>query len=83
MRRKPLVLRVPKSAAYAIGYLAEAWLTLTQTGASFPAKKSRKPSAPAGCAIRDVLPPSLGFDASIVSMPASRRHWRGTKRPAG
>lgn len=63
MRRKPLVLRVPKSAAYGIGYLADAWSTLTRR----PGIVSRDKIAEAACArwVCDSRRASaeLGFDA--------------------
>jgi dihydroflavonol-4-reductase len=46
VRRKRLVLRVPVSAAYGIGYLAEIWSTLTRK----PAMVSREKIAEALCA---------------------------------
>ena len=46
MRRKPLVLRVPMSAAYGIGYLAERWSALTRK----PVMVSREKIAEATCA---------------------------------
>ena len=63
MRRKPLVLRVPMSAAYGIGYLAERWSALTRT----PGMVSREKIAEATCA-RWVCDTSraateLGFEA--------------------
>jgi nucleoside-diphosphate-sugar epimerase len=63
MRRKPLVLRVPKSAAYGVGYLAEVWSTLTRR----PGIVSREKIAEATCArwVCDSRRASteLGFDA--------------------
>jgi nucleoside-diphosphate-sugar epimerase len=63
MRRKPVVLRVPKSAAYAIGYLAESWSALTRR----PGIVSREKIAEATCArwVCDSRRASaeLGFDA--------------------
>jgi dihydroflavonol-4-reductase len=63
MRRKPLVLRVPKSAAYGIGYVAERWSALTRK----PAMVSREKVTEATCA-RWVCDPrraavELGFEA--------------------
>jgi nucleoside-diphosphate-sugar epimerase len=63
MRRKPLVLRVPKSAAYGVAYLAEGWSALTRT----PGIVSREKIAEATCArwVCDSRRASteLGFDA--------------------
>jgi len=46
MHSKPLVLRVPKSAAYAIGYMAEGWSAMTRR----PGIVSREKIAEATCA---------------------------------
>jgi nucleoside-diphosphate-sugar epimerase len=63
MRRKPLVVRVPQRAAYAVGYMAEVWSALTRT----PGIVSREKIAEATCArwVCDSRRASteLGFDA--------------------
>jgi len=63
MHRKPLVLHVPKSAAFGIGYMAEIWAALTRR----PPIVSREKIAEATCA-RWVCDPrrasaELGFEA--------------------